>query len=278
LIPARLFLLGYDVCRIFAGNLVITQKYQFTLRYFIELAYNGKAYHGWQSQPAAATVQETLEFALFTLLQEKTPVVGAGRTDAGVHASQYFAHFDAEEIEDIKTLIFKLNAFLPDDISISNIFIVPAESHARFDAVSRSYNYYIVKEKDPFLYERAHYVKNELDVEKMNLAAGTLKNYTDFKCFSKSRTDVMTYNCKITRAVWEEQEKLLIFHITADRFLRNMVRAIVGTLLEIGLGKMQVQDLHGVLESRDRQKAGTSVPAKALFLTGIEYPKTIFKK
>lgn len=242
------------------------------------MAYNGKAYCGWQSQPAAATVQQTLEFALFTLLQEKTPVVGAGRTDSGVHASQYFAHFDAEEIFNSGDLIYKLNSFLPDDISVSDIFIVPADAHARFDAVSRSYKYYLVKEKDPFLSERALYVKNELDVKKMNLAAESLKNYTDFKCFSKSKTDVKTYNCKITQAVWEEQEKLLIFHITADRFLRNMVRAIVGTLLEIGSGKMQVEDLHGVLESRDRQNAGTSVPAKALFLTEIEYPKTIVKK
>ncbi len=248
------------------------------MRYFLELAYNGKAYHGWQNQPTAATVQETLEFALSTLLQEKIAVVGAGRTDSGVHASQYFAHFNAEGIEDIGNLIFKLNAFLPDDITIFDLFEVPAEAHARFDALNRSYKYFLVRHKDPFLYERALYVKNELDVEKMNLAAESLKNYTDFKCFSKSRTDVMTYNCKISHAIWEQQEDLLIFNITANRFLRNMVRAIVGTLLEIGLGKMPVESLHGIIISRDRQNAGTSVPAKALFLTGITYPETIVKK
>lgn len=256
----------------------ITQKYQFTLRYFIELAYNGKAYHGWQSQPAAVTVQETLEKALFTLLQNTTPVVGAGRTDAGVHASQYFAHFDAEEIKDIENLIFKLNSFLPDDIAVFKIFEVRPEAHARFDAISRSYKYNIVMQKDPFLLERALYIKNELDVKKMNSAAESLKSYKDFKCFSKSKTDVMTYNCKIEEAVWEVRDNMLIFHITADRFLRNMVRAIVGTLMDIGSGKMPVENLHQIIRSRNRQKAGTSVPAKALFLTGIKYPKTIVKE
>lgn len=248
------------------------------MKYFIELAYNGKAYHGWQNQPAAVTVQGTLENALSTLLQVKTAVVGAGRTDAGVHASQYFAHFDAKRIPEIEQLVFKLNAFLPDDIAVFNIFEVPPKAHARFDAVSRSYQYHIVQEKNVFLYERSYYVKNEIDVEKMNRAAESLKNYTDFKCFSKSKTDVKTYNCKITEAVWREEENSLVFHITADRFLRNMVRAIVGTLLEIGLHKMPEEDLHPVIESRDRQRAGTSVPAKGLFLTGIEYPESIVKK
>jgi tRNA pseudouridine38-40 synthase len=248
------------------------------LRYFIELAYNGKEYHGWQSQPAAVTVQETLEKALFTLLQNTTPVVGAGRTDAGVHASQYFAHFDAEEIKDVENLRFKLNSFLPDDIAVFKIFEVHPEAHARFDATSRSYNYYIVMQKDPFLQERALYIKNELNIEKMNTAAESLKDYTDFKCFSKSKTDVMTYNCKIEDSVWEVRDNMLIFNITANRFLRNMVRAIVGTLLDIGSGKIPVENLHCILESRDRQMAGTSVPAKALFLTGIKYPKTILKE
>ncbi|QED37869.1 tRNA pseudouridine(38-40) synthase TruA [Antarcticibacterium arcticum] len=247
------------------------------MRYFIELAYNGKCYHGWQYQPAAVSVQETLEKSLFTILQQETPVVGAGRTDTGVHASQYFAHFDSVEIKDGKSFLYKLNSVLPADISVKDLFEVHPEAHARFDAVSRSYKYYIIQHKDPFLAERAHFVKNELDLERMNRAAATLKDYTDFKCFSKSKTDVKTYNCSIMHAQWKKEQEMWVFHITADRFLRNMVRAIVGTLLEIGLHKLDVEDLHRILESRDRQQAGTSVPAKALFLTGIDYPATIVK-
>jgi tRNA pseudouridine38-40 synthase len=248
------------------------------LRYFIELAYNGSAYHGWQNQPDAVSVQETLETALFTLLQVPISVVGAGRTDAGVHATQYFAHFDAEILPDLEQLIFRLNSLLASDIVVYNLFEVHPEAHARFDAISRSYEYHIIQQKDPFFYEKAHLVKNELDLDKMNLAAFSLKKHTDFKCFSKSKTDVKTYNCDIKSAIWEQQENKLVFKITADRFLRNMVRAIVGTLLEIGLDKIQVEQLEEIIKSRDRQNAGTSVPAKALFLTGIEYPKTIVEK
>ncbi len=245
------------------------------MRYFIELAYNGKAYFGWQFQPDAVSVQETLEKALYVLLQAPTPVTGAGRTDTGVHATRYYAHFNAEEIGDQGSLVYKLNSILPEDIAVYDIFKVPRDAHARFDALSRSYKYYVIQRKDPFLNERAYFVKNELDLEAMNKAAQLLKNYIDFKCFSKSRTDVKTYNCKISEAYWEKTGDLLIFHITADRFLRNMVRAIVGTLLDIGLHKMQVEHLHSIIEGRDRQQAGTSVPAKALFLTGITYPGNI---
>lgn len=248
------------------------------MRYFIELAYNGKAYFGWQSQPDAVTVQETLEKALYVLLQHPTPVTGAGRTDTGVHAKSYYAHFDAEEIEDRPSLIYKLNSVLPEDIAVFDVFKVPDESHARFDALTRTYMYYVVQHKDPFLAERSHFVKNILDVGKMNKAAESLKKYSDFKCFSKSKTDVKTYNCKISEVYWERTKDLLIFHITADRFLRNMVRAVVGTLLDIGLNKLEVEDLHRIIESRDRQQAGTSVPAKALFLTGITYPGSIVNK
>lgn len=248
------------------------------MRYFIELAYNGKAYHGWQYQPAAASVQETLEKSLGTILQKETPVVGAGRTDTGVHAKQYYAHFEADEIDNREDIVYKLNSVLPADIAVFDIFKVQPEAHARFDAESRSYRYYIVQHKDPFLNDTAHLVKNKLNLEKMNKAAAALKDYKDFKCFSKSRTDVKTYNCRIDEAFWEDQENLLVFHITADRFLRNMVRAIVGTLLEIGLGKMPVEGLDQIILSRDRQKAGTSVPAKALFLTGIKYPQSIVSK
>lgn len=248
------------------------------MRYFIELAYNGKAYFGWQSQRDAVTVQETIEKALFVLLQKPTAVTGAGRTDTGVHATKYYAHFDAEKIGDINNLIYKLNSILPEDIAVYDIFKVPDEAHARFDALSRTYKYYVIQHKDPFLTGTSHLVKNKLDVEIMNRAANSLKNYRDFKCFSKSKTDVKTYNCKVSEAYWEKTNDLLIFHITADRFLRNMVRAIVGTLLDIGLNKLGEEDLHKIIESRDRQQAGTSVPAKALFLTGIEYPGSIVSK
>lgn len=245
------------------------------MRYFIELAYNGSKYHGWQNQPAAVSVQETLEKAFHMLLQEETPLTGAGRTDAGVHATRYFAHFDTANISDTEVFVFKMNSVLPPDISVYDLFPVNPDAHARFDATSRSYEYHIVQHKDPFSFEFAHYVKNELDVEKMNEAAMILTEYRDFKSFSRSRTDVKTYNCRIDKAFWEEQENKLVFHITADRFLRNMVRAVVGTLLEVGLGKIAPERLHEIIQSRDRQKAGASVPAKGLFLTKIEYPDSI---
>lgn len=248
------------------------------MRYFIHLAYNGKAYHGWQYQPNAISVQETLEKALLISLQAETTVVGAGRTDAGVHATQFFAHFDSNKIEDPAKFIYKLNSLLPDDIAVYDLLEVNDEAHARFNASARSYEYFVVQQKDPFKFDTAHLVKNELDVNKMNVAAATLLNYTDFKCFSKSKTDVHTYNCKIFAAQWIQEKDVLIFKITADRFLRNMVRAIVGTLLEVGLGKIPISRFHEILESRDRQEAGTSVPAKALFLTKIEYPESILNK
>jgi tRNA pseudouridine38-40 synthase len=183
-----------------------------------------------------------------------------------------------ENLPDPEELIYKLNSILPSDIAVFRIFEVPEEAHARFDAVSRTYEYHIIQKKDPFEFEEAHYVKNDLDIEVMNLAAMRLKNYQDFKCFSKSKIDVVTYHCEIISAAWENSGNKLVFRITANRFLRNMVRAIVGTLLEIGLGKIPVEQLDEIINSRDRQNAGTSAPAKALFLTGIEYPTSIVKK
>tara|TARA_B100000408_G_scaffold134239_1_gene122074 strand:- start:2462 stop:3214 length:753 start_codon:yes stop_codon:yes gene_type:complete len=244
------------------------------LRYFIDLAYLGTAYHGWQIQPEAVSVQQVLQEALSKILQQNIEVVGAGRTDAGVHATQMYAHFDADLNCDEKTLQFKLNSFLPKDISIHQLFKVQSQAHARFDACSRSYEYHIVNFKDPFKIDLAYYLLKQPDIEKMNHAAAMLKDYTNFKCFSKSRTDVKTYNCNITAAFWEQSKDELIFHITADRFLRNMVRAIVGTLLDIGLGKNSVEFLKEILKSEDRSMAGTSVPAHGLYLTRIEYPKT----
>jgi tRNA pseudouridine38-40 synthase len=245
------------------------------LRYFLELAYFGKAYHGWQRQPNAASVQEVVENALSTLLQKKVEIVGAGRTDAGVHASQLFAHFDVEEALS-ENMIFRINSLLPKDIAAIDLKKVHPEAHARFDATSRSYEYHVVQRKNVFEVDTAYWVKKELDVEKMNQGAKILLEYKNFKCFSRSRTDVRTYNCDIVHAFWEESPKGLVFHIKADRFLRNMVRAIVGTLLEIGLGKMPVQEMHNIIQSGSRSEAGASVPAHGLFLTRIEYPKRIF--
>lgn len=243
------------------------------MRYFLELAYFGKGYHGWQNQPNAISVQEEIEKALSVVFQHKTGIVGAGRTDAGVHAKQIFAHFDTEKELEKEAFLFKVNSLLPGDIALKDIFKVRADTHARFDALSRSYEYHIVQQKDPFLEDRSCFVKNKLDVEQMNKAAKILKDYTNFKCFSKSKTDVKTYNCKITEAIWKKENEVLVFHITADRFLRNMVRAIVGTLLEIGLGKQPIDKMHEIIKSKDRGRAGTSVPAKALYLTRVAYPE-----
>ncbi|WP_081209581.1 tRNA pseudouridine(38-40) synthase TruA [Salegentibacter sediminis] len=243
------------------------------MRYFIELAYFGKNYHGWQNQPDAVSVQEKIETALGKLFQKTIEITGAGRTDAGVHAKQIFAHFDIQEKIDTEQLQYKLNSMLPKDIAVYDIFEVEPLAHARFDALSRSYEYHIINKKDPFLIDRAYFIKKCLDVDKMNQAAEILKTYTNFKCFSKSRTDVKTYNCKIEEARWEWDGDILKFSITANRFLRNMVRAIVGSLIEIGLGKTSVESLHEIIKSEDRSKAGTSVPARALYLTKITYPK-----
>lgn len=247
------------------------------MRYFLELAYFGKAYHGWQNQPNAISVQEEIERALSVVFQQKTPIVGAGRTDAGVHAKQIFAHFDTDNELEKEVFLFKMNSLLPADIALRDFFKVKSDAHARFDALNRSYEYHIVQYKDPFLEDRSYFLKNKLDVEKMNKAAEILKDYTNFKCFSKSKTDVKTYNCKITEAVWKIENGVLVFHISADRFLRNMVRAIVGTLLEIGLGKQPIENMHEVIKSKDRSKAGTSVPAKALYLTRVTYPEIAIK-
>nr|WP_297787848.1 tRNA pseudouridine(38-40) synthase TruA [uncultured Allomuricauda sp.] len=246
------------------------------MRYFIQFSYFGKAYHGWQNQPNAITVQEVLEKSLSTLLRKKIEVVGAGRTDAGVHARQMFGHFEVEPISDIQDLVYRLNAFLPDDIAVQGILPVAAEAHARFDAVERSYEYWVVKEKDPFLFDYAHWVKNPLDMDAMNEAAKILLDYTDFECFSKSNTDVKTFDCDVREAFWKVQGNKWVFTITADRFLRNMVRAIVGTLLDVGMGKMAPESIHQIIASKDRGEAGVSVPAKGLYLTKVSYPKEIF--
>ncbi|MEE2771476.1 MAG: tRNA pseudouridine(38-40) synthase TruA [Bacteroidota bacterium] len=244
------------------------------MRYFIELSYYGKHYHGWQIQPQSVSVQEVLQNQMRKILPGFSEVVGAGRTDAGVHAKQLFAHFDLTEEIDVAEMAYKLNCMLPDDIAIAEIFPVTEEVHARFDATSRSYEYHIIQEKDVFNRELAWFFKPELDLEKMNSAAAILKEYSDFQCFSRSRTDVRTYICQIFHAEWKKEKNKLVFHISADRFLRNMVRAIVGTLVEIGQRKLPVAAMHEIIKSKDRAKAGASVPAHGLYLTKIEYPET----
>jgi tRNA pseudouridine38-40 synthase len=246
------------------------------LKYFLQFSYNGKAYHGWQNQPNAISVQEVLEKAFATLLREKVSLVGAGRTDAGVHAKQMFAHFEIDPIQDVKDLKYKLNAILPEDIAVQEIIHVSKEAHARFDAVSRTYEYWITQRKDPFYKDGAHYVKQDIEIERMNEAALLLLEHDDFECFSKSNTDVYTYLCDITAANWVIEDDLLIFTITANRFLRNMVRAIVGTLLEVGVGKSNIDDVKAIINSKNRSNAGTSVPAKGLYLTQVIYPKSTF--
>lgn len=242
------------------------------MRYFIEFAYNGKMYHGFQSQPNAASVQETLENALSVLLRQKIAIVGAGRTDAGVHAKQMFAHFDTENPIEPSKMVSKLNSFLPISIVIYRIIAVENQAHARFDAVARTYHYFIHTYKDAFLNETSWLYSQKLDLEKMNAACEILIQYTDFECFSKVHTDVNTFNCKITEAFWTQNGNQLKFTISADRFLRNMVRAIVGTLINIGTGKLQITDLHAIIESKNRSKAGFSVPAQGLYLVKIDYP------
>jgi tRNA pseudouridine38-40 synthase len=241
------------------------------LRYFIELSYKGTNYHGWQIQPDASSVQEEITKALATILQEKILLVGAGRTDAGVHASQMFAHVDTvKKLTD--DYVHKLNAILPNDIVIKSIKEVSDDTHARFDAVSRTYEYKILLGRDPFLLETTWQLhQKNLQIEKMNEAANLLFKYEDFESFSKVKTDVNTFNCTIMKAVWTLEDKHLIFHIKANRFLRNMVRAIVGTLIEVGLGKKTVEDFRKIIESKKRSEAGLSVPAKGLFLTEVCY-------
>ncbi|AXG74461.1 tRNA pseudouridine(38-40) synthase TruA [Flavobacterium arcticum] len=242
------------------------------MRYFIEFAYNGKNYCGWQFQPHSPSVQETLNKALSTILRTPINVVGAGRTDTGVHARQMYAHFDINELSDIDLLIHKLNSFLPKDIVIYRFIPVADDAHARFDAVSRTYEYHIHTYKDVFDNEGSWYNSHPLDVEAMNNAAQVLFEYKDFECFSKTHTDVKTFNCDIKEAYWTQKDNKLVFTVSADRFLRNMVRAIVGTLIQIGLGKQNIQDFRAVIESHDRGKAGFSVPAHGLYLTKVIYP------
>ncbi len=247
------------------------------MRYFIYLSYDGTNYHGWQIQPNGDSVQETLMKALATFLRQEVEVIGAGRTDAGVHARLMVAHFDFERELDGAQVTDKLNRLLPPDIAVYKVCRVKQDAHARFDATYRTYKYYVTTRKDPFSRNYAWKLFNSLDFEKMNEAARTLFDYTDFTSFSKLHTDVKTNNCKIMHAEWTQVgETEWVFTIQADRFLRNMVRAVVGTLVEVGRGKMTIGDFKKVIENKDRCKAGSSVPGHALFLVDVGYPEELF--
>jgi len=246
-------------------------------RFFITLSYNGKNYVGWQIQPNGVSVQQVLQDALSTVLREPVEVVGAGRTDAGVHARKMVAHLDFSGGRfDSMRLVKNLNSFLPYDISVREIREVKSDAHARFSAISRTYKYYLTTEKNPFLHDFTYRVFFQPDIDAMNALCEVLKDYEDFTSFSRLHTDVKTNNCRIQEAYWKREDTRFTFTITADRFLRNMVRAIVGTLLEAGRGKLDERGFRRIIEAKNRRVAGDSAPGHALFLHEIQYPQDIW--
>lgn len=247
------------------------------MRFFIDLGYNGSQFHGWQRQINASSVQQTLEECISIIQRSKISVSGAGRTDTGVHAKQMIAHFDVNKLSlNNNDFVFKLNSLLPNTINVNKIIPVKDTAHARFNAISRTYKYYIGQVKDPFNYPFQYYLREKLDFKKMNLAANILIGNHNFKCFSKSNSNVDNYNCEIKEAFWNEIENIATFTISSNRFLRNMVRSIVGTLIEIGIEKKNIEDLKEILQSKKRSNAGYSVPANGLFLTKVIYPESIY--
>ena len=248
------------------------------MRYFLELAYRGTQYHGWQRQPNGLSVQEVLETALTTILREPVALVGSGRTDAGVHAGQQFAHFDTHRPLP-PNLLRSVNSLIPGDVAVYDCFPVQADAHARFTALFRRYQYQISRRKDPFRDGLAYVFTLPLDVERMNEAADRLRHRVDFESFSRVKTDVNTFNCRIDFAHWEQKpDDDLTFHIRADRFLRGMVRAIVGTLLEVGQGRLSVAEFDRIIDGRDRRRAGRSAPANGLSLVEVGYPPDVFSQ
>lgn len=258
------------------------QKFKFALlkpniqRYFVELSYNGTAYHGWQIQPNAVTIQECLDKALSVYFRQPVASLGCGRTDAGVHATQFFAHFDLEILSEkpveVERSIAGINSLLPYQIAVKRVFPVAEDAHARFHATQRAYSYYLHFHKDPFKLDRSWLFKGDLDVPAMNDAAKLILEHTDFSCFSKSNTQTFTNNCKVTAAYFEEIEGGLKFTISADRFLRNMVRAVVGTLIRVGKKEITKNDFLEIMEQKNRSNAGQSVPACGLYLVSVVYP------
>jgi len=246
-------------------------------RYFIYLSFKGTNYSGWQKQPRKTTIQELLDESLSTVLQEKIVTTGAGRTDTGVHARRFVAHFDSVKtnLHDSDNLVFRLNSFLPPDIAVNRVRKVKETAHARFDARSRTYEYLITTIKDPMKLGYALYRQGSLDIDSMNRASGYLLNHSNFTSFSKLHGNAKTNECKIYEARWEVDGTLIRFTISANRFLRNMVRAIVGTMIEVGRGKLSPEDINMIIMAKDRQKAGKSARAEGLYLTNIEYPENI---
>lgn len=248
-------------------------------RYFIKLSFDGTAYHGWQMQDNANTVQAEMEKALAIVLKQKIEITGAGRTDTGVHAKNYFAHFDCPESLDSKPfdkILYQLNCIIPNDIVIHQIIPVKETAHARFSAAARIYRYYISLQKQAFNRDYSYQLFEKPDIDKMNIAASHLLTVNDFTSFAKLHSQTSTNNCKVTLAVWEQKNDSIIFTISADRFLRNMVRSIVGTLLDVGTGKINFEEFKNIIESKNRSNAGFSVPAKGLFLEEIVYPDSIY--
>lgn len=247
-------------------------------RYFTFISFKGTSYHGWQLQPRALTVQKVLDEALSLILSEKICTTGAGRTDAGVHASFFCAHFDSSlnDLDTRKNLIFKLNRFLPDDISVNRIRKVVPDANARYSAVSRTYKYFISRSKNPFTFDSCWFIHGPLDIDKMNRVSALLPGYSDFTSFSRLHSGNKTNICKVFNAVWETEGNNLVFTIKADRFLRNMVRALTGTIINVGKGKTSPDEFERIIRAKDRGMAGMSAPARGLFLTDVEYPEEIF--
>lgn len=245
-------------------------------RYFLKIAYEGTDFCGWQMQPNAATVQQKLQETMQIFCQLYGDTLGCGRTDSGVHARDFYLHFDcASPIDDEGAFIYKLNRVLPDSIAVYQLYKVGNDAHCRFDAMSRTYEYHILQTKNPFI-KNAWYQHTALDIALMNEAGNLLGSYEDFTSFSKSNTQVFTNNCKITQAFWEQRHDTLVFTISANRFLRNMVRAIVGSMVDLGKHKYNLQHFKHIIESKNRSKAGLSVPAQGLFLTQVAYPENYF--
>ena len=247
-------------------------------RYFLFLAYKGTNFHGWQIQPEAVTVQKILDNALSLILNEDISTTGAGRTDAGVHALVFCAHFDSTKNDLVpdKKIIFRLNRLLPPDIAVKSLKKVHPDANARYSAVSRTYEYHVTRVKDPFSYGSSWFIHGNIDIEAMNEACRLLTKHSDFTSFSRLHSGAKTNICKIHSAEWKERDNILVFTIRADRFLRNMVRAIVGTMIETGFGRLDLQKFEEIIMAKDRCRAGKSAPAKGLFLTEIEYPDEIF--
>ncbi len=255
-------------------NFVFFEKER--MRYFLKLGYHGKNYFGWQKQPEQISIQEVIERCLSTLLRAEIEVVGAGRTDTGVHAKEYVLHFDSKSLKNTADFLFRLNSFLPKDIAVYELIETIPEAHARFDAVLRTYEYKVIVGKNPFWNDLAYQVFKTPNMEKMNQAASYLIGNQDFQSFSRTGSDVKTYFCEIKEAFWIKEDDILTFRITANRFLRNMVRAITGTLLEVGYDKISVNSMPEIIERKNRAFAGPSVPARGLYLTKIEYPERMF--